>query len=71
MAESFRNKNVSKFWKEVHSRSKLKMRCSDETDGLKCFTDIASSFASKFKAVSGGTNVARDRHAGARLCPDS
>ena len=61
VAESFRNKNVSRFFKEVHSRTKLNKRCSDEIDGLKCFKDIASLFASKFKAVSGGTNVARDR----------
>ena len=37
VAESFRNENVSKFWKEVHSRTKLNKRCSDEIDGLKCY----------------------------------
>ena len=74
VAEIFLNENVSKFWKEVHSRTKLNKRCSDEIDGLKCFKYIASLFASKFKAVSGRTNVARDRqlHVGdqlpSRLC---
>ena len=57
---------MSKFWKEVHSRAKLNKKCSDEIEGLKCFKDIASLFASKFKAVSGGT-----KYAGARWCAAS